>query len=122
VHYLLDKISIDSYEYTLYQIWDSHSSGYGDLYFWDIISCSPLEVNWRFGEIFKAGPLLAIYFYSSLFIGLIIDLEDGSEMFLREVGGYSTEYTILCPKRYNFWMYVVNYFLFDDFLSSALLV
>jgi hypothetical protein len=79
--------------------------------FWDIIPCSPLKVNRRFEEIYrlhlqgqiirgtktivKAGGKqeyqaeLAIYFHA------FFDLEDGGDLFLRNVGLLSREYTAL---------------------------
>jgi hypothetical protein len=72
--------------------------------FWEITSCSPLKVNWRFGGTYRphcrsrgisqarnqreAGseqsyPLADI---SGFFFGLFFDPEDGGGVFLRNVG------------------------------------
>jgi hypothetical protein len=49
--------------------------------FWDIMQCSPLKVNLRFGEILQ----LATCFHAGILLGLF-DPEDGGDMFLRNVG------------------------------------
>jgi hypothetical protein len=53
--------------------------------FWDITPCSPFKVD---------------LLYTVLLFGLFFDTEDG-DMFLRNVGWISTNYTALYPRRYN---------------------
>jgi ribosome maturation factor RimP len=60
--------------------------------FWDIMPCSPLKVNRRFGGISppssgsKNKPaLLATSFHSGILLGIFFDHEDGGDMFLRNV-------------------------------------
>jgi hypothetical protein len=43
--------------------------------FWDIMPCAQLEVT-----------LLATYFHAGILFGLFLDLEDGGDTFLRNVG------------------------------------
>jgi hypothetical protein len=60
--------------------------------FWYITPCGPLKVNRRFGGtcyIFHAGFLLGSFF----------DPEDGSDMFLWNVGWILTDYTALYLRR-----------------------
>jgi hypothetical protein len=56
-------------------IWGSHSGGYEDSVFWDITTCSPLEVSRSACDLLHAGFVL----------GLVFDTEDGGDVFLRNV-------------------------------------
>jgi hypothetical protein len=38
---------------------------------------------------------------ASILLGLLIDFEDGREMFLRNFGCFSADYRALCPRRYD---------------------
>jgi hypothetical protein len=40
-------------------------------------------------------------FYAGFLLGLFFDPEDGGDMFLRNVGWLSADYTALCRKRQN---------------------
>jgi hypothetical protein len=60
-------------------------------FFWDITPRSPLKVNRRFGS-----HLLSRWFLA----GLFFDREDGGDMFFRNVGWLSTDYTALYPRRW----------------------
>jgi hypothetical protein len=82
---------------------------------WDKTLCSPLKVNWRLGgkyrlhlqgrrinearKIVKAHDLLTTFFRPCFFLGLFLDPNDGSEMFLRNVAWLSTDYTAF----YSLW-------------------
>jgi hypothetical protein len=58
--------------------------------FWDIMSCSPLKVNRRFGGTYRLNfqgqrisrALLATCFHAGFLRGLFFDPEDGGDMFL----------------------------------------
>jgi hypothetical protein len=70
--------------------------------FWDITPCSPLKVNWRFGgtcrlhlqgrKISRARNQRESRWQA--------DPEDGGDMFLRNVGWNSTDYTASYPRRW----------------------
>jgi hypothetical protein len=45
------------------------------------------------------GPLLTICFHDDFFFGILFDTEDGGDMFLRNVGSLSTDFTALYPRR-----------------------
>jgi hypothetical protein len=86
--------------------------------FWDTAPCSRLGVSRRFGGTCrlllqgrnntfgkktskKAGAKLSTCLLASLLLGLFFDSEDGGDMFLRNVGWHSTDYTALYPKRWH---------------------
>jgi hypothetical protein len=56
--------------------------------FWDIKLCSPLKFNQEPAS-------------SCFLLGLFFDPENGWDMFLRNVGWLSTDYTASYPRRYN---------------------
>jgi hypothetical protein len=43
----LHKIRDENWNYV--KIWDSHSGGYQEAFFWEIMPCSPLKINRYFG-------------------------------------------------------------------------
>jgi hypothetical protein len=67
---------------------------------WDITSCSPLRVNWLFGGTYRLHlqgrrislPLSVTLFHVGFLLYLVFDPEDG-DLFLRNVGWHSTDYT-----------------------------
>jgi hypothetical protein len=61
--------------------------------FLNVTPCSLLKVNLR--------SLLATCFHAGFLLGLF-DPEDGGDMFLRNVGRLSTDYTALSPRRQYF--------------------
>jgi hypothetical protein len=73
--------------------------------FRDIMSCSPLKVNRRYEgtyrpnlhgrRINRAGYLLVTCFHASVSFALFLDPEDVSNIFLRNFGWLSTNYTAL---------------------------
>jgi hypothetical protein len=75
--------------------------------FWDITPCSPLKVNRRFGGTYRLhlqgrGMSRARNQRESRWqaeLGLLSDPEDGGDMFLRNAGCLSTDYTALYPRR-----------------------
>jgi hypothetical protein len=69
--------------------------------FWYITLCSPLKVNRRFGGTHRLHlqALLVTCFHAGFLLRLFVDLEDGSEMFLRNFGRLSTSYMVLYPRR-----------------------
>jgi hypothetical protein len=94
----------------LCRIWGSHS-GRSSI-FWDITRCSPLEVNRNEGT---SRSLLVTWFHAGLLLGLFFDPEDGSNMFLWNVGLLSTDYMALYSKRCNF-----SILIFYVFMSIAI--
>jgi hypothetical protein len=66
--------------------------------FWDIKPCSPLRVNRRFGGTYRLH-MLATCFHAGFLLSLYFDPEDGRNMFLRNLGWFSTDYTALYPRR-----------------------
>jgi hypothetical protein len=64
--------------------------------FWNITPCSPLSVNRRFGGTYRLPPAFTLVSYS----GYLLDLEDGGDMFLRNVGWHSNDYTALYPRKW----------------------
>jgi hypothetical protein len=56
--------------------------------FWDIMTCSLLKVNDRFGGTYRlqSRALLATCFHAGFLLGLFLYPEDGGDIFLRKVG------------------------------------
>jgi hypothetical protein len=72
--------------------------------FWNVMPCSTLKVNGRFGEYvaFRRVAnkiLLVTCFHSGVLLGLFFDTEVGGDMFLRNVLYLSTDYTDLYSRR-----------------------
>jgi hypothetical protein len=68
--------------------------------FWDITPCSPLEVNRRFGETYRLHLQGRKISQRETSLKAGGKLEDGDEMFLRNGGWLSTDYTALYPRRW----------------------
>jgi hypothetical protein len=81
-------------------------------FFWDITLCSPLKVNRRFGgkchlhfqgqrirNARNQSPMPAKCFHAGFLLGLFLYPEDRGDMFLRNVGLLSTDYTALYSRR-----------------------
>jgi hypothetical protein len=67
---------------------------------WDITPWSPLKVNRRFGRtcsLYLQGRISSSCYllHAGFLFGLIFDTEDGGDIFLRNVGCLSTNYTAL---------------------------
>jgi hypothetical protein len=65
--------------------------------FWDITPCSPVKVNPRFGGKYfhlqdRRISLLATCFHDGFLLNLFFQLEDGGDIFLRNVCWLSTNY------------------------------
>jgi hypothetical protein len=81
--------------------------------FWDITPCHPLKANRCFGgthHLLKMEAIcssetstdfhrLAICFYAGILLRLFFDPEDGGDIFLRNIGWLSADYTTLYPRR-----------------------
>jgi hypothetical protein len=83
--------------------------------FWDMTLCSPLSLNRRFGGIYRLHFQLACWFCWTYFF----DPEDGGDMFLRNVGYNSTDYTASYPRR---WYSSSTPMVANLFESEALLI
>jgi hypothetical protein len=66
--------------------------------FWDVSPCSLLSLNRRFGGTYRL--LLATCLLSCSCWNYFFDPEDGGDMFLRNVGCNSTDYTASHPRRW----------------------
>jgi hypothetical protein len=79
--------------------------------FWGITLCNPLKANRRFGgtcrlhiqgrRISQARNQRDYLLHAGFLHGVFCDPEYGSDMFLRNVGWLSTDYTALCPRGYH---------------------
>jgi hypothetical protein len=79
--------------------------------FWDITQCIPLRVNpsfagtYRFhlqgrkNELSRKPALNYVAIKAGFLFGLFFYPEDGGDMFFRNVGWHSTDYTALYPRR-----------------------
>jgi hypothetical protein len=94
--------------------------------FWDMKSCSPLSVNRRFGGTYrlhlqgrrnKLGkkPTSKQGAATCLFAGscwnYFFDPEDGGDMFLKNLGCNSTDYTVSHPRRWYASYHVTKFYL-----------
>jgi hypothetical protein len=108
--------------------------------FWDITPCSPLKINRRFGRIYRlhfqcrmnhvknqheAGSKqssVSFFLHAGSLFGLLFDPKDGGDMYLRNVGWYSTDYTALYSRRFLSWRLlfcILTYILArDTYLTS----
>jgi hypothetical protein len=77
--------------------------------FWDIMPCSPLKLYRRFGGTCRLhlqrrricqARSQRVAIRTNFLLSLLFDFEDGGDMFLRNVGTISTEYTALYPRRW----------------------
>jgi hypothetical protein len=66
--------------------------------FWDITPCSALKDSRRFGETYL---IFGFPLPGGFLLGLLLNPEDGGDIFLQNVGCLSTDYTALYPKRQN---------------------
>jgi hypothetical protein len=76
--------------------------------FWDLMPCSPLKVNRRFGGTWlpysdsrnkPARNQSEVRWQAEFLHGLFFDIEDGGDMFLRNVGLLPEDHTALYPRR-----------------------
>jgi hypothetical protein len=74
--------------------------------FWDILPCNPVKINRRFGGKYSGSknkpskkPAQIRQRHAGLLLGLLFYPEYGSDMFLRNVGCISTDYTTSHPRR-----------------------
>jgi hypothetical protein len=78
-----DSKYFSKFIYGIMKLWSPYAAFVKSSIFWDITSCSPLKVNRRFGGRCR---LLATCFHASYLLYLFFDPEDGSDIFLRNVG------------------------------------
>jgi hypothetical protein len=87
-------------------IWGSHSDGYEEFYLLVLTLCSPLEVNRCFWGTCRlhlwAQGISQAKLHTSFLLSLLLDSEDGGDMFLRNIGWLSRDYIVLYPRRQNF--------------------
>jgi hypothetical protein len=57
------------------------------------------------GNVF-IDALLANCFHVRFLLGLFFEPEDGGDIFLRDVGSYSAEYTALYPRRSELFIFI----------------
>jgi hypothetical protein len=72
--------------------------------FWDITPCSPFKVNRRFGRtyhLYFQDRKINTWFHVGFLLCLFFDPEYGGDIFLRNLGWLSTDYTALYPRRQN---------------------
>jgi hypothetical protein len=85
--------------------------------FWDIMPCIPLKANLSFGgtcPLYLQGRRLsharnqsesravfASYFHASFLLGIFFSREDGANIFHRNFGSLSTDYTALYSRGQN---------------------
>jgi hypothetical protein len=62
-----------------------------------------------FWDITLCGLLLATRFHAGFLLGLFFDAEDGGDMFLRNTGLLSMDYTVLNPKTELFIAHYVQF-------------
>jgi hypothetical protein len=67
----------------------------------EILSCFPKNPNFR-----QMVHTACYFLHDGFLLGLFFDTEDGSDMFLRNVGLVTTDYMALYPRRQN---YTCNY-------------
>jgi hypothetical protein len=83
------------------------------LTFWVITSCNWLKVNGRFGgtchvylqdqRLSQASNVMkqaASKLHAASLLGLLFDPVDRGDMFFRNIGSSSTDYTTICPRRH----------------------
>jgi hypothetical protein len=71
---------------------------------WRILSSGikcRVVVRWKTTEVSEERALLATCFHSGFLLGLFFDPEHEGDMFLRNVGWLSTDYTVLYPRTQN---------------------
>jgi hypothetical protein len=61
--------------------------------FWDIMPCSVLKINQRFGGTYR------LHIHAGFLLDLFFDPEDGCDMFFRNASLLSTDYTAIYPRR-----------------------
>jgi hypothetical protein len=68
--------------------------------FWDMMPCSALKVNRRFGATCLLHLQLEALHTASSFHGLFFYPEDSGDIFLRNIGLLSKDYTALYPEQF----------------------
>jgi hypothetical protein len=74
------------------RIWGSHSGGYEEYCLLGYNAVWSVESQPMLKQV-------ASSFHAGFLLGLFLDPEDGGDMFLRNVGWLSSDYTALCPRR-----------------------
>jgi hypothetical protein len=94
--------------------------------FWDIMPGSPLKVNWCFWRICRLhlqGQRISKVRNQSekngkqSLLDLFFDPETGGDTFLGNFGWFSTDFTALCPRRYNPWGQIFSKCMLRDFVD-----
>jgi hypothetical protein len=57
--------------------------------------CKQIKVNRSFGETYRLN------LHADFLLGLLLNLQDGGDMFLQNVGRLSSDYTVLYTKTQN---------------------
>jgi hypothetical protein len=83
--------------------------------FWNITPCNPLKISQRFGKIYRlhldginqarskhyAIDFACQLFHTDFLIILFFNIEDGGDVFLRNISWLSAEYTSLSTRRHG---------------------
>jgi hypothetical protein len=104
---VLEFSSLEEIIYKNMSHYEKHLAAVKSTIFWDITMCSPLKVDRRFGGACRfhlqgrriSGALLSTFFQAGFLLGVFFEPEDGGDMFLRNDGWLSRDYTVLYPRR-----------------------